>query len=268
MKTLYVLKIGGAVITDRNQKATPHLEVIKRIVKEIIQAKREKGFNLIMVNGAGSYGHIPVKEHGVKEGIKDEKTRLGTVIVHKHVEDLNRLVWEEFLTEREPAAPVHPMSVVLQEEGKIKKFDLTAIKWLLKHGITPLLYGDIVTDSKRGSSIISGDDIVPYLAKKLKAREVFVGTNTDGVYTKDPNKYPDAKQIPVISQENAQEVLKYATESASIDVTGGMKHKLESLLTLSGGCDCRVFNACTPDATRKALLGETIGTLIRGGLKI
>ena len=266
-KPLYIVKIGGVVITDRTAKTTARHDVIERLVTEILEAQKEKGFNLVLVNGAGSFGHIPVIEYGVKEGIKDEKTRFGTVMVHKHVEDLNRMIWEKFLERSHPAVPIHPMSVVLHEEGKIKLFETRHLKELLKHGIIPLMYGDMVADSKRGSSIISGDDIVPYLARKLKASKVFIGTNTDGIFDKDPNKHSNARQIPLIDSSNIREVITYAQESAVQDVTGGMRKKLESLLEQSAECDCVIFNAAVPGMARKALSGERVGTIIKGNLK-
>jgi len=45
----------------------------------------------------------------------------------------------------------------------------------------------------------STDMVGAELAEKAKASRYIIATNVDGVYDKDPNKYPDAKQIKEIS---------------------------------------------------------------------
>ena len=45
----------------------------------------------------------------------------------------------------------------------------------------------------------STDFVGAELAHKTHAWCYIIATNVDGVYTKDPNKYPDAKHLPIIS---------------------------------------------------------------------
>ena len=41
-------------------------------------------------------------------------------------------------------------------------------------------------------AVLSGDQIVKYLAENLKPEKVVLGSDVDGIYNKDPKKYPDA----------------------------------------------------------------------------
>lgn len=260
---LQILKLGGSVITDKNRYTTPKMKAIKRLIKEVINAKRKKNFKLILVNGAGSFGHMPVERYKLKEGIRDEKTKFGLTVVHKYVEDLNRIIWDCLREKNIAAVPVHPSSFVIQKEGKVIRFDTTVIKKLLDFDIIPLLYGDIVMDTKKGCSIISGDYIVPYLARKFKADKILMGTDTNGIFDKNPAIYKDAKQIKEVNNENYEEVLKRLGGSRHIDVTGGMKEKLRKIVEESMGTECVIYDANVKGNTERVLLGEKIGTVIK-----
>lgn len=260
---LQILKLGGSVITEKNKYRTPKTRSIRRLIKEIKKAKEKEDFNLILVNGAGSFGHIPAKKHNFKKEGNNGKKKFDFTLVHKDVEDLNRIIWDCLGEEKLTALPVHPSSCIVNKDDEIEKFNLEIIKKLLSFDIIPLLYGDGVVDLERGCSIVSGDDIAPYLADKLEADRVLMGTNTDGIFDKDPNKNDDAKHIEEVTSENYKEVLKYLDGSNHVDVTGGMKEKFKKLVKGTKGIDCFIYNACKKENTKKALLGERVGTLLR-----
>ena len=74
----------------------------------------------------------------------------------------------------------------MTENGRIKTFDDTVIETMMKMGFTPVLYGDAVLDEKMGFTILSGDQLVAYLAIKFKAEKIVIGVDTDGLYDADP----------------------------------------------------------------------------------
>ncbi len=261
-KMLQILKLGGSVITEKSEHTTARLDSIKRLAGEIASARNRKKFRLVLVNGAGSFGHAPVREYGLEEGIKNEKTRLGFTMVHKHVEDLNRILWDCLNEKGLVALPVHPASFVTQEDRKISRFDTAIIKGLLELDIIPLLYGDMVLDTRRGCSVISGDDIVPYLAVRLGAPRILMGSDTDGIYDRDPKKFPGARLIQEINSENYKKVMEGLSGSSKTDVTGGMKEKVRKLVESLRGTECVIYNAETEGLTEKALLGEKTGTVL------
>lgn len=259
---LVLLKLGGSVITDKGLRLTAREKVIGRLAGEIANAKSNKDFRLILVNGAGSFGHAPVEEYGLKEGMDDEKKKLGFTLVHKYVENLNRILWDR-LTERGVISiPIHPASFVVQDDWKIVKFDTDVIEGMVERGITPLLYGDMVLDLSQGCSIISGDDIIPYLARKLGATRILMGSNTDGIFDMDPKIYPESKLIPEINKRNLGQVLKGLTGSTKTDVTGGMREKVSKLVSSVRGTECLIYNAEKEGLTEKVLLGGKTGTII------
>jgi len=70
MKPLIILKIGGSIITDKtSNKPKVDYENLERISKEIKQGYDSDKINLILIHGAGSYGHNIVKRTGINKGI-------------------------------------------------------------------------------------------------------------------------------------------------------------------------------------------------------
>ncbi|MGA3021078.1 MAG: hypothetical protein ABSD68_03970, partial [Candidatus Micrarchaeales archaeon] len=63
MKNLVLVKLGGSLITDKTSPFTPNLDVIKRLAKEIHEAREEKGMSLIIGHGGGSFPHKPAKDY-------------------------------------------------------------------------------------------------------------------------------------------------------------------------------------------------------------
>lgn len=147
------------------------------------------------------------------------------------------------------------------DSGKLIKMDTSAIESLVKIGMIPVLYGVPAYDKTQKCSILSGDEIAPYLALKLKAEKIIHGTNVDGVFTSDPNKNPEAKLIPEINSKNINQVKEWLTGSTAIDVTGGMFKKVCGLVGI--GIESQIINALTPGNVFKALRGEKFGTIIK-----
>ena len=144
-------------------------------------------------------------------------------------------------------------------EGDDKRVDLAhldVVKDFLSLGRIPVLYGDVVVDRSLGVCILSGDQIVSYLASGLGAEEVVLATNVDGVLDSE------GRVIERINRENAEEILGMIG-GVEGDVTGGMKGKVSELLELSGSGICAfIVNALTPGRVKNALLGKTVkGTL-------
>ena len=81
-----------------------------------------------------------------------------------------------------PAVSIAPSSCFLTENGKIKFFDETVLKAMQKMTFTPVMYGDAVLDEKLGFTILSGDQLVAYLAIKYNASKIVIGTDTDGLF--------------------------------------------------------------------------------------
>ena len=77
------------------------------------------------------------------------------------------------------------------------------IQKYIDNGFVPVLYGDAVLDQNEyfKYAILSGDQIITYLAKKLKANRVILSSDVDGIYTDNPKTNPDAKLIDIVTKD-------------------------------------------------------------------
>jgi len=63
LATLQFLKFGGSLITDKHQPHTARLDVLSRLSREVATAWNPNlPMQLILGNGAGSFGHISAKK--------------------------------------------------------------------------------------------------------------------------------------------------------------------------------------------------------------
>jgi len=265
MKKLYIIKLGGSVITEKEGnrfEAKEHL--LARIASEIKQAMEEKKFSLIVVHGAGPFGHTNVVEYGLNEGVFTERQKEGYENTVGDCNFLDSKVVAALQKAGIEAEAFDPNKIVVQDNKKIAEFETKQIGSALALGKVPVLFGQMVPDKSLNASVISGDTIIAFLAKKLKPKKIFLGTDVAGIFTADPKKNPKAKRIPKISKKNFNSVLQKAGRASTVDVTGGMKGKLEKLREMLRGTTAFIFDASEEGNVCKALAGKKIdGTEVR-----
>ena len=144
---------------------------------------------------------------------------------------------------------------------RIYDFDLDLLKVYLREGFVPVLFGDVVIDDEVKIAVISGDQILQYIAKFLKSDRIVLGTDVAGVYTKNPKTHDDAVHIDEV---NSIDDIKFLESTTNVDVTGGMVGKVKELLDLADyGISSEIINANEEGAIAKALQGMKVnGTKI------
>lgn len=257
-----IVKLGGSVITRKD--STPpevNLEHLSRIAQELTYHKGK----LIVVLGGGAHGHQAAQKYGFGSPDTPPSQLLQGIPEIRHNMTLLSTSVERTLNEQGlPGVVLSPFMFVTLRNNTIEDFPLGIIETSLNNGLVLIIHGDVCIDSSKSASILSGDTIATYLAIKLSARAVFLGTNVDGVLEIDPNLKPDAKHIPLINKSNRDTILQKTGPSSSIDVTGGMKKKIDELLRLSDqNVDVAIFNLLVPGRLKDLLLGNpTICTRI------
>ena len=265
MENLILIKLGGSLITDKTKPFVPRLDVIKKLAREIHEAREERGIKLIVGHGGGSFPHKPAKDYRTNEGIINKESYKGISLVQDAASQLNRIIVKSFIEAGESAISVQPSAGLIAEDGRIKEWYVESIKEMLKHDLLPVPYGDVALDTKKGCCIISTEEILNYLAKKLGSKKIILAGIVDGVFTADPQKNPDARLIPEINSKNYNDIKKYLGGSAGIDVTGGMFHRVERIFELTKfGVEAEIINGEKEDVLKRALLGEKVlGTTIK-----
>ncbi|MDD4625358.1 MAG: isopentenyl phosphate kinase [Candidatus Pacebacteria bacterium] len=254
---LAIVKIGGSVITDK-KSLTPKIN--SKNLKII--AGQLKNFKLpyILIHGAGSFGHPIVKKSGIDKGIKNKSHLIAFAETQRLQNRLNCLVCDFLIKQEIPAVPCQASSHAIMKKGRLVKMEFKAIENMVKLKMVPVLYGVPAYDEAQGCSILSGDQIAPYLALKLKADKIIEAGDVEGVCTCDPKKNKEAKLIEKINKKNFNEIIRYLSGSQTIDVTGGMKQKyLELADTAKKGIITQIVHFKRLEA---ALDGQEAGTTI------
>jgi isopentenyl phosphate kinase len=103
---------------------------------------------------------------------------------------------------------------------------------MLEHELVPLVFGDVALDEQWGSTIVSTEALFVYLAHRLRPSHIILVGLVDGVCSGDPSKDPEARLIPRITVGSADEVAAALGGSHGLDVTGGMRTKVQLMVDL------------------------------------
>jgi isopentenyl phosphate kinase len=116
------------------------------------------------------------------------------------------------------------------------------------------VYGDVALDEVWGTTIVSTEAILVYLARALGPQQILLMGEVEGVFSADPRRDPDARLIPVINASRVGEAERALGGSHAVDVTGGMRSKVHLMMDL-----VRQF----PDLRVRLLSGLQAGLLER-----
>ena len=265
---MIILKIGGSILTNKDSKTSEVDDMsLKRIASEIKASLDCSPKQLIIVHGAGSFGHPPAKKHKIGEKFDESQygeKRLGFCEIQNEVKKLNMFICEAFISEGIPAIAVPASGFITATDKRITSGNLDLFKKYLNKGFVPVIYGDVVLDDDLEFCVISGDQLIQYLAKNLNPKKVILGTDVDGVYNKNPKTHDDAIFYDKFTSLKDLDTLEGTT---NVDVTGGMVGKIKELLYLADlGIESKIINAEVEDNIFKVLENEEVkGTIISRG---
>lgn len=229
-KKVILLKLGGSVVTDKT--GTGAIEYARLATLAGVIAARPD-LQLVLVHGAGSCGHPEAQEYHIQEGVGPEN-KAGIAVTHEAVAALNLAVVAALREHGVDAVGVHPLAACRAESGQLISCECIPIAQLVRLGITPVLHGDVVMDARRGACIISGDQIIRYLALALDAGRVGLATDVPGVLDR-------GAVVPEITRDSVGRLSIGC--SGNTDVTGGMKGKITELLALAEeGVESHIFH--------------------------
>ena len=257
---MIILKLGGSVITDKLKEGTFRKKITDNLAKEIKKANKQ----IILIHGAGSFGHILAKKYRLNEGYSRNEQLHGFSVTHEMVQRLNSLVLKSLQDNKIPAVSISPHSVLKLDDHKLASMNYDVFEEYLKKKFFPVTFGDVVLDKKLSFSICSGDLLAMALANHFKPEKVVFVIDEDGIYTSNPKKDKNAK---LIESTTIKKLEKHSTSKDShADVTGGMGGKIETIKNISKlGIDTILLNGNKPDRLYKVLVGkDTKSTIVHG----
>ena len=270
VQQLVFLKLGGSLITDKAVPRTLRREVLRRLVQEIVEARMADPVQqLLLGHGSGSFGHIPARQYGTRQGVHTPEQWRGFAEVWWDAASLNRWVVEALREAGLPVVAFPPSASVTACDGQVAAWDIAPLRAALEAGLLPVVQGDVIFDTVRGGTILSTEELFAHLARHLHPARLLLAGIEPGVwrvYPPQPAGEASGGVIPEITPANYTEVLPVLGGSQATDVTGGMASKVRQMLALVKelpGLEVLIFSGQKPGMVHKALLGEYEGTKIR-----
>ncbi|MEB3765102.1 MAG: hypothetical protein GSR77_02925 [Desulfurococcales archaeon] len=243
-----VVKFGGSVITDKTKSYTIKHDVLDRLAK-ITKEYLEEGGKIAIVHGGGSFGHHEVKrieeEKGVLESSDAPQIQYSMLLLALEV--------SKTLLKHGIPAVLHPPHT-LCDKPTVKDCRMSPIIRDYAQSLVPVTYGDAIPYDDK-IYIISGDDLAAALVSILSTDCLVYVIDEPGVMTSE------GKILETLTSLKDLEL----REDNKIDVTGGLRKKLETALELSHHYRGTII-ITNPDGFEKILKGQdikSVGTVIR-----
>ena len=264
---LVLIKYGGSAITEKISFETIKLDVVKKLA-ETIANLTDQHKRIILIHGAGSFGHFQAKEYELKSGGHEHNWQEGLAKTRQSVHGL----LNNHVVAAHVAAGVVAVGIPLFPHLRTRGFGnlvegsgdalINNIVRMLHDGIIPVLHGDVVLDEVQRCSVFGGDLIMTWLASNLpkalqtipiSVKTIFV-TDVMGVYDMPPH-LPNASLLrEIIVQPISGDFLLPQTDQHLHDVTGGIMKKIECARDLAlMGC---VVSIVPVDALSDTLNGN------------
>ena len=221
-----VIRIGGSVIAS-----PPDPELMQRYA-EVVQNLRAQGNELAVIVGGGSPAREFIqlaKRVGLDEPEQDETAiSVSRVFAQLLAMRIGGLDWK-----RVPTSIVEAREI-LRERGIV-------VMGGLRPGMTT-------------------DTVAAMIASEADADLIVKATDQDGVYTKDPRRYPDAEKLDNLTFDELGLLLEKAEHEVGI-------HQIidpEALRILKDKhIKTIIVNGYTPENLATAIRGEKIGTSVK-----
>jgi isopentenyl phosphate kinase len=257
------LKLGGSLITDKDKPYTPRLDKLTDLALEIKTVlDSTPDLILILGHGSGSFGHTAAKKYGTRHGVETSEQWHGFAEVRFQAAELNRHVMQTLLEVGLPAIPFPPSASMVSNNRKITSHNILAMRRSLEAHLLPVVHGDVAFDEALGGTILSTEDVFAFLAEQFSPTRILLAGIEAGVWEDFPARTKLVKQIRLSDYEKMRAGI---SASASTDVTGGMKAKVEEMLELiqkNKGLTVQIFSAEESGYLTRALKGENVGSLL------
>jgi len=256
---MILLKLGGSLITEKDQPETPRLATIRRLALEVFEARRSQpDLRLVIGHGSGSFGHHLASRHQTQKGAESRQDWQGFADVWASANHLNRMVVDALRQAGVPVMAFPPSASALTEGGQLIELAHEPIRFALDHGLVPVVQGDVAFDRKQGSAIVSTEQVLAALVEPLHADSLLLAGLEAGVFA----DFPDNRTL--MSKLRPEDVSEIRLGGApGKDVTGGMAAKVNKAFELLRGhpsLEITIFSAEPPDSLRSALVDEPYGT--------
>ncbi|MFZ1383040.1 MAG: UMP kinase [Scrofimicrobium sp.] len=227
-----LLKLSGEVFGGGEIGLDP--EVLEGVAAQIAVAVDEGVEVAVVVGGGNFYRGAELAANGLDRARADYMGMLGTVV--------NALALQDFLERQGIETRVQTAITMTQ----------IAEPYLPLRAMAHMKRGKVVIfGAGSGMPYFSTDTVAAQRALETHCDELLIAKNgVDGVYTADPHKDSDAKLLRNVTYSEALAKRLKVVDAAAF------------ALGQENGLTMRVFGMNEPGNVTRALIGETIGTLV------
>ena len=262
-----LVKLGGSVLTRKSEERHARPKVIDRLAGEIAEARERGSRALVLIHGAGSFGHPQARQHHLAEPPFDAASRAhrprGAALTSISVRDLHRRVVRALLDHGVPALSLPPFPRTFNRAGELEATSREDFLRVLEADAVPVTFGDVVLDRDWGYSILSGDTLALALAPALGSPKAIFVSDVPGVWRPGA---PGRRAVAPLLDEALLQSLNPLPGAP--DVTGGIRRKVRVMLALArAGVPAGLVNGLERGRLLQALTGdESKGTWARPGV--
>ncbi|MDR2018333.1 MAG: glutamate 5-kinase [Syntrophobacterales bacterium] len=254
-----VVKIGTSVLLDKENHVS--IGKIEKIAKQV-KVLKDKGIEVAIVSsGAVACGMetLNLKKRPVEIEKKQALASIGQVSLMKMYKETFERAWMKV------------GQILLTHEdikSKTKCLNLmNTMNTLLAMDIVPVINENDALSFKE-IKFGDNDNLSALIAQLCCADLLLLLSDVEGLYEKDPNKYPMARMINVVPKIDA-DIERLAEGTKSEKSTGGMVSKLEAAKKAGFyGICTRIVHGDVQDCIIRTVGGEQIGTLFLPGKKL
>jgi len=223
MLSTVVIKMGGGLITEKSRHKSVKLDVIESLT-EMVSELVSNGHKVILVHGAGSFGHLTAKKWRLAKGLDSDiadSQREAVCNVRNDMSELNSHVTNG-LKDRGLKYVSLPPSKWANGTGSSFKGSLEPFNNSPQE-VVMVTFGDVVdTSDSTEFGILSGDDLMARLSIEIPnvTHSIFLLGDSPGMLDRPPSN-ESAKLLEIWSPGVETETSHNTIE----DVTGGIELK-------------------------------------------
>jgi uridylate kinase len=228
-----VLKLSGEALREKGSRDNISPQIVQELAKQIAEVQK-LGIELAIVIGGGNiWRGLTASHRGMNRATADYMGMLATVI--------NGLALMSALED---------LGLTVRVQTAIEMNNV-AEPFILRRANRHLNVGHIVVFvAGTGNPFFSTDTTAALRANEIGAEVILKATKVDGVYDKDPVKFPDAVRYEHLTYSEALAKRLQVMDSTAFSLC--MDNKMPII----------VFDMTKPDNIPLALRGEKVGTLV------
>ena len=256
------MKLGGGLITDKSQYRKVRMDYVDAI-SAVIKEMKDSGYSVIIVHGAGSFGHLEARKWKLSEGydqeISEEQSK-AISRVRSDMDDLNEYVVRSLMNVGIECEVMPPREwatgVGVEFQGDLNSFVRDPEQPI------PITFGDVVdTADDTRFGILSGDHIMVRLGCEVPdvSACIFLLGDVEGLMDRPPNE-PGSVLLPTWKLDEGFS----ESHNSDIDVTGGIMLKAQCASMIARQVeDVWLLNGTVPSRMLTVVSKEdTLGTKV------